>query len=117
MSRFSLTVAATTLFSPQLAFAADINTVIDDLTDIVGLIIPLLLSAAVAVFFWGLVKFIAHADDEKMLEDGKQMVVWGMIAIFIMVALWSIVGFIQRELDLDLATTPENLPVLPLNLP
>lgn len=105
-----------TILVPGLASAADAFSVIDDLIEVVGLIVPVLISAAVAVFFWGLVKFIAHAGDEKALEDGKQLMIWGMVGIFVMVALWSIVGFIHQELDLDVAA-PVGLPTLPLELP
>lgn len=72
-----------------------LSTVLDRLIEWVGLLFPILITAAVAVFFWGLVKFIWHADDEQSVEEGKSVMVWGMLALFVMVALWSIIGFIQ----------------------
>jgi len=58
-------------------------------------LVGLFLSAAIAAFFWGLVKFIWNAGDEKNLADGKQLMLWGMVGIFVIVSLWAIVGFIQ----------------------
>jgi NADH:ubiquinone oxidoreductase subunit 6 (subunit J) len=79
--------------------------------------IPILLSLAVLVFFWGLVKFINHADDEKELEDGKQLMIWGMISLFVMIALWSIIGWIQSNLGLNDATSLGTLSAMPNAIP
>lgn len=123
--RSGVTIAALFLF-PYLVSAGNVvnnsttdgvGGLLDSIADVVSLIVPVLVGAGVAVFFWGLVKFVSHAGDEKTLEDGKQLMIWGMIGIFVMVALWSLVGYIQTELGLDTADTPENFPSLPSNLP
>ena len=105
-----------TALVPNVAFAAatSVDDVLDVLFSIVEAIIPLLVSCAVIVFFWGLVKFIAHADDTKAVEEGKQLIIWGLVGLFVIVALWSIVGYIQQSLGLDFAglggTTSPSLP-------
>ena len=91
--------------------------ILDTLIGLVSSIIPVLIGVAVVVFFWGLVKFIAHADDEKAVTEGKQFMIWGMVGIFIIVAFWSIVGFIQAELGLDTLTVGLEAPTLPTELP
>lgn len=64
-------------------------------------IIPLLMTLAVVMFFWGIVKFIANMDDETARKGGKSLMVWGMIAIFVMVSFWSIIGYVQESLGLS----------------
>ena len=96
-------------FLPLFAYAQTIGTLFDAAIFLISGLIPLLIAIAVLVFFWGIVKFIFHADDERAVEEGKQLMVWGMIAIFVMVALWSILGYFQQELGL----TSSNLGVLP----
>ena len=88
--------------SPMLAFAAlgQINTLVEDITDIVDLLVPLLITLAVVMFFWGLVKYIANASDEAAKGEGKTLMIWGMIALFVMVALWGILGWFQSQLGL-----------------
>jgi len=58
-------------------------------------IVPLMISLAIVVFFWGLVKFIWHAGDEKTHDEGKAVMIWGMVSLFVMVALWAIIGWLQ----------------------
>ena len=110
---------STLLLLPVLTFAAPvtIGSMIDAITTVVKSFIPILLALAVLCFFWGLVKFINHADDEKSLEEGKQLMIWGMIAIFVMVAFWGIIGWIQLNLGLNDATSLGTLPSQPSAIP
>ncbi len=82
--------------SPMFAFAALAET-IGLIQGMVNLLIPLLMALAVVAFFWGLVKYIANADDEAAKESGKTLMIWGMVAIFVMVAFWGIIGFFQES--------------------
>lgn len=86
--------------SPVFAFA-DITATIGLIQGIIDLLIPLLMTLAVVAFFWGLVKYIANADDEAAKESGKTLMIWGMVAIFVMVAFWGIIGFFQESLGLS----------------
>lgn len=116
ISRGSIFVLSLALI-PTLASAAGVTDLIDNLINLLEDIIPVLIGVAVVVFFWGLVKFIAHADDEKAVTEGKQFMVWGMVGLFVIVALWSIVGFIQEELGLDILSPGLEAPTLPTELP
>ncbi len=93
-----------------ISFSTGIAYFIDYLIYIVTLIIPLLLGLAVLVFMWGIVKFIAHAEDEKTHEEGKQLMVYGMIGLFVIVSLWGIVGFLHESLGLTSFATLGSLP-------
>ncbi|MDO8471266.1 MAG: hypothetical protein Q7S49_01515 [bacterium] len=71
-----------------------------------GLINPLiaiLVGVALLAFFWGLAKFIFHVGgDEKAVDDGKRIMKWGLVALFVMVSVWGIVIFIQKALNLPI---------------
>lgn len=75
-----------------------------------GLINPLIaivVAMALLVFFWGLAKFIFRVGgDEKAVEEGKKIMIWGLIALFVMVSVWGIIGFMQRALLLPGNNTP-----------
>ena len=104
---------------PSFVLAADAISMIDGITDVVITIIPIIVGLAVLVFFWGIVKFIYHAGDEKAVEEGKMLMVWGLIVIFVMFALWGILGYFQYQLGLDVDTSslggfseqPDTVPV------
>ena len=109
----------TGVFSPAIAsaFVFGIEDVIDLSVSYISAIIPILVSLAIVIFFWGIVKFIAHSDDEKAKVEGKQLMVWGMIIIFVMVSLWSIVGFLQESTGLDVTGSLGANPALPTSIP
>jgi Na+/proline symporter len=65
-----------------------------------SILIPFLMTAAVVVFLWGLVKFISEASDESAKAGGKNLMVWGMITLFVMVAFWGIIAYFQTSLNL-----------------
>ena len=90
------------LMGPVFAFAqTPLETTLDTVQTVINFLIPLMLSLAVLVFFWGLVKYIANASDEAAKESGKTLMIWGMVAIFIMVAFWSVIGYVQNTLGLS----------------
>ena len=98
------------LFSaPMVALATvsgPLGNTLNSIRNVVNFIIPLLLSVAVLLFFWGLVKYIANASDEAAKEGGKTLMIWGMIAIFVMVAFWGIIGYVQSSLGLTGSIAP-----------
>lgn len=107
---------------PTFAYAATpIEDFIDSATELLANFIPTFLVLAVLVFFWGIVKFITHGgtplSDERAREDGKKKMVWGMIAIFVIVTLWAIIAFFQTELGLDSGTPLGTLPAQPNAIP
>ena len=91
------------LMTPAFALAQSgtFETTITKLTQVSGQLVPLLMSFAIVMFFWGIVKFIANMDDESARAGGKHLMVWGMIAIFVMTSFWGIIGYVQNSLGLE----------------
>jgi hypothetical protein len=79
---------------PQLVFAFDNSTfksIIESFVGLLGITTPIVASLAVMFFFWGMVKFIYSSGDEKQIEYGKNIMKWGIVALFVMFSLWGIV--------------------------
>ncbi|MDO8521140.1 MAG: hypothetical protein Q7S52_03425 [bacterium] len=92
------------LLGPTVAFAqalSQFQNLVTSIGQIVDMLVPILITLAVVMFFWGLVKYIANASDETAKEAGKSLMIWGLIAIFIMVALWAILGFVSTQLGIE----------------
>ena len=53
---------------------------------------------ALLVFFWGLVKFISKAGDQAAIEEGRKLMIWGVLALFVMVSVWGILHILQETL-------------------
>ena len=113
-----LLFTATLMLLPAVSCAqVTAQSLLAGITSVVVGVIPMLISIAVLVFFWGLVRFINSANDPTAVEEGKQLMIWGMMAIFVMVALWGIIGFLQGELGLDNAGPLGTLPSQPDAIP
>ncbi len=75
---------------------------------------PVLFGLAILVFFKGLVAFIAKSGDAKSHEDGKSLMIWGIIALFVMVSVFGIIRFFYDDFgfgsirDFGLPTLPRN---------
>lgn len=61
--------------------------------NIINPILLLLAGFSLLVFFWGLASFIFKSGDTKAIADGKELMKWGLIALFVMVSLWGIINF------------------------
>ena len=101
--------AALLLALPLSAFAAfpGIKEYLVDIRGIINTLIVIAVGAAVAVFFWGLVKFIAKAADSKSHEEGRSLMVWGSIALFVIASIGGIIWFIQSQLGIYGNPIPE----------
>ncbi len=106
-------ISAVMFLGPVVAFAQISGPISGTLNTVKGIIdfgIPLLLSAAVLVFFYGLVKYIMNASDEAAKEGGKNMMIGGMVALFVMVAFWGIIGYFQQSAGLSGSITTSSAP-------
>jgi hypothetical protein len=65
---------------------------------IVKLAIPLVMGIALLGFFWGLALFIFQNGDDKAVEKGKNIMKWGILALFVMTSVWGIIGLLQADL-------------------
>ncbi len=100
------TIICSVILLPISAFAqaGDIFEFQDLIIDLLGRLGYLFWIIALTFFFWGLVKFINNASDTDEHEQGKQFMIWGLIAFFVLVSLWGIVNFILVDtLGIDAA--------------
>jgi len=88
-----------------LAQASDVrNTGIGRLINLVGTairdIIPIIIGLAVLVFLWGVLKYVI-AKDEDSQKEARNVMLWGIIAIFVMVSVWGLVNVLSSTLQLN----------------
>jgi phosphatidylglycerophosphatase A len=63
-------------------------------------VIPLLVMLAVVVFIIGVVKFISGASDSTKRTEGRNFMIYGIIALFVMVSIWGLVSILQGTFGL-----------------
>jgi len=74
------------------------------LTDIINMfigigltIIPFLASIALLVFVWGVARFIRASGDEKAVKESKNLLIWGVVGLFVLFTIWGIISFLKNE--------------------
>jgi len=66
-------------------------------SEILNPIISFLLVLATVIFIWGVIQYvIGSRGDEKALENGKRIMIWGIAGLTIMASAWGIVAVICR---------------------
>jgi hypothetical protein len=88
---------------PTLVFAQNkILDLVDYGRNIVDSLIPLAFAAALLFFFYGIAKYIFRiGGDGDAVEDAKRIMVWGIIALFVIASVWGIVQFFRDEIGID----------------
>ncbi|PCI29648.1 hypothetical protein COB55_01755 [Candidatus Wolfebacteria bacterium] len=76
------------------------NDLIIAVGKLIGQLIPVAFSAALLLFFWGIAKFILSAGSEEKQSEGKSIMLWGVIALFVMTSIWGIVRFLSQSLGI-----------------
>ncbi len=81
--------------APFISFAdtpTDLQSLVSIFTGIIlGSIVPLISSLAMIMFLWGIAKFISNSGDAKTHQDGKMMMIWGVVGLFVMVSYIAII--------------------------
>lgn len=79
--------------------------------DLIRTALPVIEGLAFLVFLWGLVKFIFRiGGEEKAVADGKNLMKWGLIALFVLVSFSAILAFVYGDIGFN---RPFGLPLLP----
>lgn len=63
-------------------------------------LIPIAIALEVVLFIFGIVQYIANADNQEERSQGSKYIMWGVIAIFVTLSFWALVGILQRTLQL-----------------
>ncbi len=94
--------------TPVLAFAQQLDgtrTFLNSFRGLVSTAVAILGSVALLVFFWGVVKYISASGDPKKAAEGKGIMIWGAVALFVMFSIFGIVRWLQREFGVDTMPT------------
>ncbi len=63
---------------------------------LIKLVVPLLFSLAVVGFIWGIITYYLNPTNEEKRKNGKTFMLWGVIALFVMISMWGLVGVLSN---------------------
>ena len=58
-------------------------------------LIGILFVVATVVFIWGVIQYVIAGGDEDKLSNAKNVIVWGLVGLFVMMMMWSIVTAVK----------------------
>ena len=100
-------IASGLLAVPFISSAQELGnfkTLVASVGQIVNMIIPIVFAVAVLVFFWGLVQYLLGAEHDQ--DKAKKTMLWGVVALFVMAAVWGLVAFLGNALGIDDRVAP-----------
>jgi len=78
-----------------------VSNLINAFGQIVGALVPILVTLALVVFLWGLVRYLWGGGSEPDIEGAKQLIKWGLITLFVVVSIWGIIALMQTALNIN----------------
>ena len=108
-------------FAPVAALAqvtnpnlSGISSLVTQVGNIIAKVIPVIFALALVYFFWGLIEFIRSAGDPAKAREGKSIMIYGVIAIFIMISIYGLVNWLQGTFGVSGTT---NIPIPTIVIP
>jgi hypothetical protein len=102
-------VTGAIILFPAVSFAA-YNTIGESLksivTDIFTPLITLIIAAGLIVFLWGIVKYVTAGADEKKASEGRNLMIYGIISLTVMISVWGLVNILTKSFDLQQKAPP-----------
>jgi hypothetical protein len=106
--KISTFAVAVLVFLPGLTFA-------DSVTNLTGFFnlglnfinsaMPFIISLATLYFIWGVFSFVISNNGEKR-EEAKGYLMWGLVALFVMISVWGLVNIAISSFNLDNTAPP-----------
>ena len=104
------------LLTPFLATAqsnfSSLDNALDSIVSIMTRLVALVIGLAVLFFIWAVFRYVGSGGDEKERAEARGLVVWGIVAIFVMVSVWGLVRILDSTFNLtnDALPAPQLFP-------
>lgn len=114
MKKIKSIISAGLVFTPFLALAqtavTDLESLFQRLTEILNFTIPLLIAIAVIILIVGIIKYITAGDDEEGRKNARNLMIYGIIGLFVIISVWGLVAILEQTFD----TGGGVVPIIPI---
>lgn len=88
-----------------------IGSIICKVNQIINGLVPVLIALGVVYFIWGVISYVVGADEEAK-SKGRDRMIYGIIGLAVIVAVWGLVNVLTRTFGVDAPTqvTPPAVP-------
>lgn len=96
---------------PTGAQASFLN-VIATLGNAVNMLLPIAMVLVAIAFFYGLAIYVFNSGEEDKRTEGKSIMAYGAVAMFVAFSIWGIIGYLQNFFGTDRGAVNQTI-VLP----
>ena len=75
-------------------------------------VVPILIALGIVYFVWGVITYMIGGDEEKK-KEGRSKIIYGIIGLAVIVAVWGLVGVLTRTFGVN-NSFKGNLPTIPI---
>lgn len=87
----------------------DLRGLVAQIISTINLVIPVLVTVALVLFLWGIVRYVYKVGNTHSKEADRQIFLWGLLALFCMVSVWGIVSMLCLSFLGDSQCDPVNV--------
>ncbi|MEI6280395.1 MAG: pilin [bacterium] len=96
-------------FNPSIPFSSSVGSacntsgilkVICTIKQILNSVLPVLIIVGVLYFVWGIVRYVI-GDSEEAKTKGKDGMIYGIIGLAVIIAMWGLVNIVTATLGID----------------
>jgi heme/copper-type cytochrome/quinol oxidase subunit 4 len=95
------TILGALAFAPFLAFAETLGGILGTVGQLIGAATPIVVALALVYFFWGLANFIFNSGEDGKRKEAIAIMIYGIIALFVMVSIWGIINVLQTTFNVQ----------------
>ena len=94
-TKLKLSITGVLVFLPVIALAeGDLMSFIGTISKVLSALVPIMVTLALIYFIYGLAEYVAVSGNEAKKAEGKNIMIYGTLAMFMIVSIWGVVKFI-----------------------
>lgn len=92
------------LNGPTTAAPKTITQLLGLFSGFINILTAILVSVAILMFIWGVIQYVSSGGDEEKQTAARSTMIYGIIGIFVIVAVWGLVNILKNTFIGDNST-------------
>jgi len=88
----------------------NIETLVRAIGRLIDIALPIVVALGLLAFFYGLALFIFKSGDPEEQKKGRSIMIWGVVALFVMVSVWGLVRFVGSAFGIQQGQSSGTVP-------
>lgn len=103
MYTYITSLILTVFIAPTIVFGAqsptDFKSFVALISNLIGVFVIVVFALTLIAFIWGIIKgWIVNGGDAEGIQNGKDVLIVGVIVLAIMISIWGILAMFQSSL-------------------